>query len=682
MKLKLASANKSKLWTLLDLERALADLKNNRSRDPEGLINEIFKKDVIGRDLKCSLLMMFNNLKQKQLIPIFMNYANITTVPKRGSSLLLENQRGIFRCAVLRSILMRLIYNEKYPEIDSNMSECQMGGRKHKGCRHNILIINGIIHDVLSSKKKDPVTLQIYDYKQMFDAIGLEEALSDVYDVGVKDDNLPLIYEANKEIWMAVNTPNGLTERKKLKNVVLQGDTFGSILASVQVDSIAKDVEKAGYGYMYKEVLPISMLALVDDMIGVSKAGYKAQQMNAVINVKTAEKRLQFGVTKCKSMFIGKDSKDIVNNPLFVDNWNVKHEENDDNELVETYDGKAAIETTETQKYLGFIISNKLDNMKNINEMKKKSVWISNKIFNRLYSLNLKKYFFECALIFLNVMLRSSILYASETYYNLKETELRAIERIEEAFLRRLFKTSKGCPIAQLYLEAGHKPARFEIFRIRLLFLKTILHEPDSMIHNFVKLQFESPTRGDWASSCLDNLDYLNINMSLEEIKLLSLNQFRNLLDKSINIKALEYLQQKRGSKGIEIKYSCIKMAEYLLPQNEGLSISDQRYIFSIRSRMIPISENFPNNQTETICCCGDNETMIHIYSCKYLSMENVKVAYETIFEENVKYQQQVYQRFKQNFDIREEMKNEKSFHHGIPQVDPLCNYAVMEINE
>ena len=124
---------------------------------------------------------------------------------------------------------------------------------------------------------------------------------------------------------MAVNTPNGLTERKRLKNVVLQGDTFGSILASVQVDSIAKDVERAGYGYMYKDLLPVSLLALVDDMIGVTKAGYKAQQMNAAINVKTAEKRLQFGVTKCKSMFIGKDSKDIINNPLFVDKWNVEH---------------------------------------------------------------------------------------------------------------------------------------------------------------------------------------------------------------------------------------------------------------------------------------------------------------------------------------------------------------------
>ena len=101
-----------------------------------------------------------------------------------------------------------------------------MGGGKHKGCRNNILIINGIIHNVLSSKKKKPVQLQIYDYRQMFDAIELKEALSDVYDVGIKDDNLCQIYKANNDVRMAVNTPNGLTDRQSVKNVVLQGDTL------------------------------------------------------------------------------------------------------------------------------------------------------------------------------------------------------------------------------------------------------------------------------------------------------------------------------------------------------------------------------------------------------------------------------------------------------------------------
>ena len=107
------------------------------------------------------------------------------------------------------------------------MRTCQTakwGGRKRKGCRNNIFIVNGIIHDIMSSKKKKPATLQFYDYRQMFDAVNLEQAISDIYDAGMKDDNLSLIYKANANIRMAVNTPNGLTERQTIKNVVLQDD--------------------------------------------------------------------------------------------------------------------------------------------------------------------------------------------------------------------------------------------------------------------------------------------------------------------------------------------------------------------------------------------------------------------------------------------------------------------------
>ena len=33
--------------------------------------------------------------------------------------------------------------------------------------------------------------------------------------------------------------------------------------------------------------------------------------MNALINIKTAEKGLQFGITKCKSMIVGKDTENV-----------------------------------------------------------------------------------------------------------------------------------------------------------------------------------------------------------------------------------------------------------------------------------------------------------------------------------------------------------------------------------
>ena len=97
----IASMKKSKEWTILELKKALKDLKLNKSRDHEGFTNEIFKEGVIGIDLRNSLLIMFNKMKNEQLIPKFMNISNITTVPKSGSKLDLRNERGIFRVSVL-----------------------------------------------------------------------------------------------------------------------------------------------------------------------------------------------------------------------------------------------------------------------------------------------------------------------------------------------------------------------------------------------------------------------------------------------------------------------------------------------------------------------------------------------------------------------------------------------------
>jgi hypothetical protein len=199
-----------------------------------------------------------------------------------------------------------------------------------------------------------------------------------VYDAGFDDNDLVLVYKANEEINMAVNTPSGLSERQVIKNCVLQ-------VASVQVDSIGQECVQAGYGYLYKEELPISLLGLVDDIIGVTEAGHQAQQMNVFLNTKTAEKGLQFGSSKCKTMLIGEDTKDIINTELFVDKWEVKHEvsETGKEEMIETYVGEVPIEETEEQRYLGFILSSKGNNMANINHMIKKSKGIISRIFTK-----------------------------------------------------------------------------------------------------------------------------------------------------------------------------------------------------------------------------------------------------------------------------------------------------------
>ena len=188
--------------------------------------------------------------------------------------------------------------------------------------------------------------------------------------------------------------------------------------------------------------------------------------------------------------------------------------------------------------------------MANISQVKKKSIGLVRKILNRLDSLKFKKYYFECAVILMNSMLRPSILYACDMYYDMKESELRKLEQIEEGFLRKILKTSKGCPISQLYLDIGQTPARFEIQKMRLLYLKYILEQSEeALLRKFFQLQIDEPTKGDWGSQCVIDLKELEITETFIEIKEMSKTKFTRLLKSRIEVNALKYLKKKRKIK-------------------------------------------------------------------------------------------------------------------------------------
>ena len=56
MKLKVASQTKTKPFVMEDIEKVLKDIKQGKSRDPDGIARDTFKEPIIGNDLKISLL--------------------------------------------------------------------------------------------------------------------------------------------------------------------------------------------------------------------------------------------------------------------------------------------------------------------------------------------------------------------------------------------------------------------------------------------------------------------------------------------------------------------------------------------------------------------------------------------------------------------------------------------------
>ena len=115
---------KTPSWSENEVMIVLKRLKTNKTRDPLGMINELFKPGVVGKDLVYALTALLNEVKFLNFVPQFMRLANITSIwKKKASKSLLQNDRGIFVLTIVRMIMDRLLYNDFYSEKNLTLNE-------------------------------------------------------------------------------------------------------------------------------------------------------------------------------------------------------------------------------------------------------------------------------------------------------------------------------------------------------------------------------------------------------------------------------------------------------------------------------------------------------------------------------------------------------------------------------
>ena len=192
----------------------------------------------------------------------------------------------------------------------------------------------------------------------------LEDTLNDLYDAGIQDDTFAVLYEANKNVKVAVKTP--ITERKHVKEIILQGDVFGPIecsVGSVSVDTYGKECTKEDkHLHIYKDEVKVPPLAKVDDLLIFSECGYKSAMVNAFIKPKSNMKKLQYGTKKCHKMHLGKKKTSTVCPDLYVDEWKLSEVAEIETgtleiESIAEYVGIQKMKEVMDEKYLGEILS-------------------------------------------------------------------------------------------------------------------------------------------------------------------------------------------------------------------------------------------------------------------------------------------------------------------------------------
>ena len=64
---------------------------------------------------------------------------------------------------------------------------------------------------------------------------------------------------------------------------------------------------------------------------------------------------------------------------------------------------------------------------------------------------------------------------------------------------------------------------------------------------------------------------------------------------------------------------------------------------------MVNISYNFPQNNRIDLCCCGEEDTMEHVYNCTTMNNKESNIPYNRIYNGNIGEQVEIFRRFQRN---------------------------------
>ena len=638
------------------LDVVLKYLKKNKSRDPLGYANDIFHIDVAGDDLKQAIILMMNRVKREQIYPEVLEDCDISSIYKnKGSRNSFENYRGIFRVPILRTILDRLIYNDEYPIIDDNLSDSNVGARKNRNIRDNIFVLNAITNSVVNGKE-DPVDIQLFDVEKCFDALCVEECINDIFEAGLDNDKLNLLYIENQNANIAIKTPGGKSKRKSIKNIIMQGTVWGSLLCTATMDKLGQLVYKnPELTYKYKGVVETPSLGMVDDILCIQKCSTQTVKMNSVVNSFIEGKKLKLSNKKCHRIHV--QNKKLKSAP----------------KCPELKVHQEVMNNSAEEKYLGDLINCNGTNKNTIEDRRNKGFGIANEIIAILDEIPLGRFKMEIGLKLRQAMLINGILYNSEAWHSISEAEIRLLEAVDEHLLRALVGGHAKTPLEFLYLEAGAIPIRFILSSRRLIYHQTILkREENELVKRIYNEQRKKPTVGDFVE--LVHEDFKMIDEVQDDAKIQNTNTsgYKKNVKASIKNAAFKYLTdaQAKHSKVSHINYQKLEIQKYMV--SPIFSNEEVNLLHSLRSRTTDCKENFKqkyiNSNLLCILCQEHNDDQQHVLRCRVIQSKfrsehllREGAEYENIFSEDVNKQKEITALYLELFKTRSTLHNELS---------------------
>ena len=500
----------------------------------------------------------------------------------------MQNDRGVHSVTKIRSIIDKLLYNDKLKEVDKNMSDCNVGGRRKRSIRDNLFVIYAVINDALLYQKVE-VDIQFYDLSQAFDSMWYEETMNDMWEsLEVKDDKFSLISEMNREVDLFIKTPVGDSEQFTVNRIEQQGTVLAPLKCSNQMDSIPRECLRDNLDmFKYRNAVTIPPLGMIDDLAAVAKCGPQSVILNAVINAKINMKRMEFNQSKCKKLHICKAERT---------NCSKAGINSSKSAFMEVQECEMNI--ADNEKYIGDVISSNANGSNDANIDRRRSVGMGSlsQIFSILLEVSLRYQYIEIRVVLRETILPSKMLLSAESWHKLFQYQIERLEDVDLAFFRQLFNSHSKTGIEFYFSESGTIPIPIKISVRRLMYWWHIVRVNKSeLISRVYSAQKLSAVSGDWVKLLETDKEEFKINLTDEEVCRLSALKFKNYLKKKSVELTIQYLQRlkRKHSKSEHLDVTDLAMSEYLI--DDRFTKSERELLFKLRSRTVLVKDNFKN---------------------------------------------------------------------------------------
>ena len=323
-----------KPFTLLEVKKAIKNLKKGKSSGPDKLINEIIKHSS-NITLK-SFTKLFNIIFKTGCYPRRWEESYIIPIHKSGDKTDFNNYRGIALMSCLAKVFSALLNVRLCNIMTHKYNPSQFGFRENHRTSDSLFILKSLTNKYLH-KNKGKIFICFVDFQKAFDSLWRLGLLYKLFNMGIGKTMFNIIKSQFNCTQSSFKYKNLFSKFFSIDKGVRQGDAKSPTLFNIFINDISQI-------FIHRNCNPVKLidsyigsLLFADDLIILSESKTGLQNSLDNLSEYCNNWQLTVNVKKTKTMV-------FQNNPPKTNNNFIKYKGN-------------YLENVNTYKFLGCVIS-------------------------------------------------------------------------------------------------------------------------------------------------------------------------------------------------------------------------------------------------------------------------------------------------------------------------------------